>query len=68
MKKNRVKIFLSADRDRLFEIAKEVGLAPGSEAERLFSYTCCEVAVILDVDLKTGGSKVIAISVDGDVL
>lgn len=55
----QIDIYVHADRDRLYEVGELMGFT--GEVLRLFSFTCCEVKLTVDVDEQTGNSQIIAV-------
>jgi len=66
MAKRLVRIYLHADRDANYELAKKIGIAPASEAERMFSHAFSEVEIIASVDISTGDVSIVNISMERD--
>lgn len=57
-------IYLHADKDSMWEAGEDMGFT--GEVLRMFSFTCCEVELEVEVDEKTGSSRII--KVDGQLL
>lgn len=67
MAKRLVRIYIGSSKDSNYELAKKIGIAPGSEAERLFAHAFEKVEVIAQVDINTGEATVVNISTQPDV-
>lgn len=55
----RVKIYVHRDKESNNDLANRLGIEEGSSAEKTFSYTALEVALVYDVNTKTGESKLV---------
>lgn len=55
----RVDIYLHGNSESLWEKGEALGLT--DEALRLFSFSCYEVKIELDVDEQTGASTIVAV-------
>lgn len=55
----RVKLYVHRDKESNWDMASKLGFDEDSEAAKNFSYTAYEVALVFDVDTRTGDSKLV---------
>lgn len=55
----RLTVFLHSSKDSMYDAGYKLGLR--GEALRLFSFTCYEVKIELEVDTETGNSKIVKV-------
>lgn len=53
-------VYLHADRDSMWELGEELGFE--GDVLSFFSYTLCEVTFEIEVDTKTGKSKILSVN------
>ena len=64
--KKRTVIYLNPNKAEMFKKAKDLDLAPGSEAERTFAEALSDLAVHCMVDTNTGVVSIINVVSDND--
>lgn len=57
--KKIVKIYVHRNKESNYDTAQQIGIVIGSQAEKTFSYTACEVELAYEVDLSTGHAVLI---------